>query len=110
MTSPPGAKSTSLRGERPAAVRRVLGIDVVDDERDMPVAIAELVGLSPALVDGQLELEICLGVTQVNQREPLELEPVRDREAESLLVEPHPALLIEHPDHRMNGLRHVSHP
>ena len=36
----------------------VLGLEVVDDDREVAVAVAERVGLGAAVVDGQLDLEI----------------------------------------------------
>ncbi len=37
---------------------RPLGVEIVDDESEMPVARPGLVGLGAALVDGELELEV----------------------------------------------------
>ena len=58
----------------------MLGIDVVHDEGDVTVAVAEFVGLGPVLVDCQLDLEIGLGIAQVDQGEGLEIETIGDLE------------------------------
>ena len=56
----------------------VLGVEVVDRERDVAVAVAVLVRLAAALVDRELDLEVVLRVAQVDQREVVEVEAVRD--------------------------------
>ena len=60
----------------------VLGVEVVDDEGDVAVAVAERIGLGPPLVDGELDLEVGLGVAQVDEGEGVEVEPVRGLEPE----------------------------
>ena len=50
------------RGEAGGLEAGVLGVEIVDDEGDVAVAVAEVVGLGAALVDGELDLEIGLGL------------------------------------------------
>ena len=64
------------------------------------------VRLSAALVVGQLDLEVVLWITQVNQREVVEVEAVTDRKAEAFAVKTDGALGIEHSDHGVNNFRH----
>ena len=66
------------------------------------------VRLSAALVMGQLDLEVVLWITQVNQREVVEVEAVTDRKAEAVAVKTDGALGIEHSDHGVNNFRHSS--
>jgi hypothetical protein len=50
------------------------GVQVVDDERDVPVAGAEVVRLVAALVDGQLERVAVAGQAEVDVVGALELQ------------------------------------
>jgi hypothetical protein len=45
----------------------VLGVEAGDRERDVAVAIALLIRLLAALVDRQLDLEVVLGVAQIDR-------------------------------------------
>jgi hypothetical protein len=45
----------------------MLGIEIVDREGDMAVAGAMLLRLSLALVPGQLDLEVILGIAQIDE-------------------------------------------
>ncbi len=56
----------------------MLGVEIVDGEGDVAVAVAVRVGLGAAVVQRQLDLEIVLGVAQIDQREAVEIEPVGD--------------------------------
>src|SRR5690606_14604185 len=76
-----------LRLQPLALEARVLGLDVVDREGDMPVAGAEVVGLALSVIDRQLDLEVGLGVPEINEREALELEAVGDLQPERGVVE-----------------------
>ena len=62
----------------------VLGVEVVDRERDVAVAVAVLIRLLAALVDRELDLEVVLGVAQIDQREVVEVEAVRELQPERL--------------------------
>jgi hypothetical protein len=55
----------------------VLGVQVADRKGDVAVAVAMLIRLLAALVDGELDLEVALGVAQIDQREVVEVEAVR---------------------------------
>jgi hypothetical protein len=65
----------------------VLGVEVVDRERDVAVGVTVLVGLAAPLVDRELDLEVVLGVAQVDQREVVEVEAVGDLEPERPIIE-----------------------
>src|SRR5262249_44828056 len=68
--------------------------------------VAELVGLGAAVIPGQLDLEIVLGVAQVSEREPLEIVAGGNLEREGLLVEAGRRVKVLHPDHDVNRLCH----
>src|SRR5690606_9833826 len=84
----------------------VLVGEIVDSESDVPVAVAQLVGLPSVVVNGQLELEIRFVVAQVNERESFERETVCDLEAEGAGVEVDRSVLVEHADHGVDRFRH----
>ena len=84
----------------------MLGVEIIDREGDVAVAVAVLVRLAPALVDRELDLEVVLRVAQVDQREVVEVEAVRDLHTECLVVELDRAPLVEHPHHHVNRLGH----
>src|SRR5215510_6407568 len=48
---------------------RMLAVEIVDREGHMAVAATVAVGLGLSLVPGQLDLEIVLGIAQIDQRE-----------------------------------------
>ena len=48
---------------------RVFGVDIVDDDGEMAVAVAQRVGLLAIEIDGQFDLERRGGMTQIDQRE-----------------------------------------
>src|SRR3954453_14034187 len=82
----------------------VLGAQVVDAESHVAVTVAQAVGLIPALVQRQLDLEVGLGIAEVDQREAVEVVPVRHLEVQRLAVEGDRALQVEHADHHVDGL------
>ena len=47
----------------------MLGIEIVDDDREMAIAVAERVRLLAIEIDGQFEFERRGGMAQINQRE-----------------------------------------
>ena len=89
---------------------RVLGVQVVDADGDVAVAVAQRVGLGPALVERQLDLEIGLGVAQVDEGEAVEIEPVGHLEPERRAVERDRPVELEHADHHVDGLGHARAP
>src|SRR4051812_12045688 len=62
-----------LRGDAGLGQAPVVAVEVVHAEGDVAVAVAVRVGLGAALVQGQLDLEVGLGVAQVDQREIVEV-------------------------------------
>jgi hypothetical protein len=78
------------------------GFRVVDAGCDMAVPAA--------LVPRQFDLRIGLAIAQINQCEFGEVEPMRDAEMESLLVELQRALQVLHADHHVDQLGHVAPP
>ncbi len=70
-----------------------LGFEIVDDEGDMTVAVAKLVWLGAILVDRQLDLEVVLGVLEIDQREIWPVSAIGDLEAEARLDRISPSAL-----------------
>jgi hypothetical protein len=60
----------------------VFGVDIIDDDGKMAVAVAQRVGLLAIEIDGQFDLERRGGMTQIDQREIRKLEMVGDLEPE----------------------------
>src|SRR5271165_1255268 len=83
-----------------------LGGRVGYDNRNVPVARAVRVGLLPALVQGQLDLEVVLGVAQVRKGEVREIEPVRLLHAQDFAIKAQRPIEVEDADHRMNHFGH----
>src|SRR5215218_9980957 len=88
----------------------VLCLQIADRKCQMPISVAEHVGLRPTVIDCQFQFELAFRVTQVDEREAFKRQSLRHPEAERLVVECEGALLVEHPDHRMNGLGHGKEP
>jgi hypothetical protein len=94
-------------GLRPSASKRACSASrSVHGEREVPVAVAQKVRLRAAVIDRQLEFELALGIAQIEQREAFECQALRYCEAKGLFVERKGALLVENPDHGMNGFSH----
>src|SRR5436190_24160776 len=85
---------------------RMFGVDIIDDDGKMAVTVAQRIGLLAIEVDGQFDLERRGGMTQIDQREIGKLEMVGDLKPESARVEGQRLRLVEHADHRVNGLCH----
>src|SRR3954471_15968048 len=83
---------------------RVFGIDIIDDDGKMAVAVAQRVALLAIEIDGQFDLERRGGMTQIDQREIRKLEMVGDLKPEGARIEVQRFRLVEHADHRVNGL------
>src|ERR1700742_2861675 len=64
----------------------MLRLERIDDHRDVSISIAEIVRLGSALLDGELELEIGLGIAQIDEREAVEVDAVRRRDTKRRLV------------------------
>src|SRR5262249_8570796 len=58
------------------------------------------------LVPGQLDLEIVLGIAQIDQREAVEIESVRRLHPEGAIVEMHGGVEVLNPDHHVNRFGH----
>src|SRR5690606_35449107 len=86
----------------------MFGVETGDRDGEMAVAVAEVIGLLPPLVDGQLDLEARFRVREIDQRETVEVEPVRDLEPEGAGVEVDRSRLVENADHRMDCLGHAT--
>ena len=85
----------------------MFGGEIIHREGNVAIAVAERVRLGAPVIDGQLDLEIGLGVAQIDQGEAVEPKAVGNVEAEGATIEIDRARLVEHTDHRMNGLRHL---
>src|SRR4051794_23722584 len=96
-----------LRGDAGLGQAPVLAVEVVHAEGDVAVAVAVRVGLGAALVQRQLDLEVRLGVAQVDQREAVEVEAVGHVQAQRGAVERDRLVEVEDVDHHMNGFGHA---
>jgi hypothetical protein len=65
------------------------------------------VRLRAALVDGELDLEVVLGVAQIYQAEVVEVEAVGDLQPERPVVEVDRAPFVQHSHHHVNRLGHA---
>src|SRR4026209_2016552 len=83
---------------------RVFGVDIIDNDGKMAVAVAQRVGLLAIEIDGKVDLGRRGGMTQREQREIRKLEMVGDPKPEGAGVEVQRLRLVEYADHRVNGL------
>src|SRR6266404_6711323 len=84
----------------------MFGVDIIDYDGKMAVAVAKRIGLVAIEIDGQFDLEGRGGMTQIDQREIRELEMIGNFKAEGARVEIQRFRLVEHADHRVNGFCH----
>src|SRR5206468_11002456 len=85
---------------------RMFGVDIIDDDSKMAVAVAQRIGLLAIEIDGQFDLERRGGMAQIDQREIRKLEMVGNLKPEGACVEVQRLRLVEHADHRVNGFSH----
>ena len=62
---------------------------VRDGNRQMAVAVAQGIGIRAAFVDRQFKLEVAFRIAHVDEREGIEIEPVRHVKVKGGLVELH---------------------
>src|SRR5882724_10734002 len=84
----------------------MLGIDIVDNNGEMAVSVAERIGLLAIVIDGQFDLEGRGGMTQIDEREIRKFKMIGNFEPEGARVEVQRLRFVEHADHRMNGFCH----
>ena len=109
ITSPAGAKFTSLPGASPAASNRaMLGRRIRDGHSEVAIAVAQVVGRRAALVDREFQFEGAFGARQVDQGEVRKIQPIRHVEVEGIAIEIDRALFIKHADHAVDRLGQVS--
>ena len=65
-------------GEAKCFQSPVFGIEILDHEGEVTVAVPEGVRLGSILVDRELQLEISLWVAQVHEGKALECKPIRN--------------------------------
>jgi len=65
----------------------VFGVDIIDHDGKMAVAVAKRIGLVAIEIDGQFDLEGRGGMTQIDQREIRKLEMIGNFKAEGARVE-----------------------
>jgi hypothetical protein len=85
----------------------MLGIDVIDHNRQVTVAVAQSIGLGAPLVDRQLQLEPHVVADHIDQGEGFEVQPLHDPQAKGLLIKGHGAGFVDNADHRVNKLGHL---
>src|SRR5216683_338772 len=84
----------------------MFGVDIVDDDGEMAVAVAERVSLLAIEIDGQFDLEGRGGMAQIDQREIGKFQVIGDFEPERARVEIERSGLVENADHGVDGLCH----
>src|SRR5260221_11151366 len=62
---------------------RMFGVDIVDDDGEMAVAVAERVSLLAIEIDGQFDLEGRGGMAQIDQREGRKFQVIGDLRPEA---------------------------
>src|ERR1700674_1437732 len=92
-------------GEAQRFHSRMFGVEIVDADRDMPVARAVAVRFGAPLVERELELEIAFRVAQIGQREIGKVKHLGDMQSEGVAVEIQRPVQVENPDH---GVDHLS--
>ena len=88
----------------------VLGRDVINDESDMAVAVAEIVGIRAAAVHGQFDLKGSGFVVEVDKPEIVEGESAGDVQIKGATVEIERPLGVKGADHHVDGLCHRTGP
>ncbi|CDX26349.1 hypothetical protein MPLSOD_100340 [Mesorhizobium sp. SOD10] len=96
-----------LRIETERADPVVLAVEIGDRDGEMAVSVTKRIGLGAPLVHGQFHLERRTLIAEIDQREGLEIEPLRDLEPEGFVVEIDGPRLVENPDHGMDRLRQI---
>jgi hypothetical protein len=83
----------------------MFGVEIVDADRDVPVARAVGVRFGAPLVERELELEIAFRVAQIGKREIGKVKHLGDIQSEGVAVEIQRPVQVENPDH---GVDHLS--
>src|SRR6476646_8658514 len=81
----------------------MLGVDVIDDDGEMAVAVTERIRLLAIEIDGEFDLEGRGGMAQINQGKIGKLQMIRDFKPESARVKIQRLRLVQNADHRVNG-------
>src|SRR5712691_10204586 len=89
---------------------RVLAREVIHAHGDVSIAGAVGVRLGASPVQGQLKLEIVLGIAQIDERKLGEIQAARRLEAERVAVETHGPVQVEDADHGVDHFRHSNLP
>src|SRR5438046_5980419 len=84
---------------------RMFGVEIIDTDRDVPVARAVGVCLGAPLVERELELEIAFRIAQIGKREIGKVKLLGDTQSEGVAVEIQRLFQVEDPDH---GVDHLS--
>src|SRR5882762_10489850 len=85
---------------------RVLAREVIHAHGDVSIAGAVGVRLGASPVQGQLKLEIVLGIAQIDERKLGEIQAARRLQAERVAVETHGPVQVEDADHGVDHFRH----
>src|SRR2546430_12504295 len=84
---------------------RMFAVEIVDTDRDVPVARAVGVRLGAPLVERELEFEIVFRIAQIGKRELGKVKLLGDTQSEGVAVEIQRPFQVEDPDH---GVDHLS--
>jgi hypothetical protein len=103
------AKFHQILWVQPKALEALmLGINVIDRDREMTVAITVYIGFVTPLIDGQLDFKMTFIIAQIDKFEVVEIETIRNPKAERLFVKVNGAVHVEHTKHGVNYLGHAA--
>ena len=101
--------SASLRGFKSFGPKPVVHcVEILNYEGDMPVAVAKIVRFGAIFVDRELDFVRRLGIRKIDKCEVGEVQAIGDVESERFFVESKRSRLVQHANHRVDRLRHVS--
>ncbi|GAB0112629.1 hypothetical protein AcidC75_01540 [Acidisoma sp. C75] len=74
-------------------------MEIIHDEREVTVSIAQRIGLGAPVINSQLQLERRRVTAHIDKSEAFEAKAFSDGEAESLFIEGDRPRLFQHADH-----------
>jgi hypothetical protein len=81
----------------------VFGVEILDGDGQVAIAVAEVIGLGAPLVHREFELEFGFGIGEIDEGEIGKVQSLGDLEPECFPVEFDLACFVEHADHAVNG-------
>jgi hypothetical protein len=85
----------------------MFGVQIINAERDVAIATAQIIGLSTALVNSQFQLKADLLIAHVDQCETVKFHSLYTSQCTGIFIKFDRRLFVENADHRMNGFGHI---